>query len=304
VREGGGEGGEGAAGRQVNPTARLAFDILDDIFTGIFVMELLLTIIAYWFFPFFQSAWRVFDLIAVTGSLVSAIEANVPAFHPLRAIRVIRVIRLLGKEGSLKQITQAMIESIVPVLNSLVLLGLVTCIFATMGVGFFGNQEPILFGTFSASFFSMFQACTGDAWASGITRTMFDNENEGRIKPLPAIFFMLYMVIAYIMLFNIVVAVLLDNFLTTMTKGRERQRKSEMVMAEHNSLDPVVEVLAQFRSSADLNLSVKSLFRRLDVDMSGAIGFAEFRDGLRKLLDAHISLEDWEDATERYVSSP
>ena len=194
-----------------------------------------------------------------------------------------------------------MIESVVPVLNSLVLLGLITCIFAVMAVGFFGNKEPILFGTFTASFFSMFQACTGDAWASGIARTMFDNENNGNIKPLPAIFFMLYMVIAYIMLFNIVVAVLLDNFLTTMTKGRERQRKSQMLVQEHNSLDPVVEVLAQFRSSADLTMSVQSIFRRLDVDMSGSIGFAEFRDGLRRLLGVHISLEDWEDSTGRYV---
>ena len=73
-----GDGEEDGGGREVDPTARLAFNIIDDIFTGIFVLELLLSFAAYWFFPFFRSAWRVFDLIAVTGSLVSAIEADVP----------------------------------------------------------------------------------------------------------------------------------------------------------------------------------------------------------------------------------
>ena len=121
---------------------------------------------------------HVFDLVSTSASVVSAVEADVPAFHSLRALRVLRVIRLVGKAGSLKAIVEALLVSIVPVLNSIMLLGLVTCIFAVIGVGLFADQDPILFGTFSQSFFTMFQSCTGDGWASGVARTMFHENGK------------------------------------------------------------------------------------------------------------------------------
>jgi hypothetical protein len=42
----------------------------------------------------------------------------------------------------------------------------------------FADQDPILFGTFSQSFFTMFQSCTGDGWASGVARTMFHENGK------------------------------------------------------------------------------------------------------------------------------
>ena len=44
----------------------------------------------------------------------------------------------------------------------------------------------------------------GDAWASGIVRIMF--YDDGKVSPLPVIFFMSYMMVAGVVLLNIVVA--------------------------------------------------------------------------------------------------
>ena len=44
----------------------------------------------------------------------------------------------------------------------------------------------------------------GDAWASGIVRIMF--YDEGKVSPLPVVFFMSYMMVAGVVLLNIVVA--------------------------------------------------------------------------------------------------
>jgi len=55
----------------------------------------------------------------------------------------------------------------ISVLNSFVLLGLVTCIYASMAVGLFGEKEPLMFGKLSASMFTMFQVSSADLRACG-----------------------------------------------------------------------------------------------------------------------------------------
>ena len=44
--------------------------------------------------------------------------------------------------------------------------------------------------------------------------------DDGIVAPVPVIFFVSYMLIAAIVLINIIIAVLLDEFLTTMSKSR------------------------------------------------------------------------------------
>ena len=55
----------------------------------------------------------------------------------------------------------------ISVVNSFVLLGLVTCIYASMAVGLFGEKEPLMFGKLSASMFTMFQVLYADLRARG-----------------------------------------------------------------------------------------------------------------------------------------
>ena len=116
--------------------------------------------------------------------------------------------------------------------------------------------------------------CTGDAWASAVTRVMF--YNGGIVSPVPVIFFVSYMLLAAIVLINIIIAVLLDEFLTTMSKSRNEIEAEEVLddnpSLEGHSLDPLMAVLAQFQSSTDLLESIKGIYIRLDEDGSGGIG--------------------------------
>ena len=72
-------------------------------------------------------------------------------------VRVLRAVRLLKKSKSLAPIVNALLASIMPVLNAFTLLGLVSAIYASMAVGLFGAQSPVLFGKLSSSMFTMFQ---------------------------------------------------------------------------------------------------------------------------------------------------
>jgi hypothetical protein len=51
-----------------------------------------------------------------------------------------------------------------PMSNAFAIVCLVTAIYAIVGTTFFADVHPELFESFFISFFSMFQAMTGDNW--------------------------------------------------------------------------------------------------------------------------------------------
>lgn len=110
------------------------FEIIDLVFTGLFTLELAITLLAHWFFEFWTHGWHVFDSAIVGVSLASVAIPDMPAVNSIRAIRVLRAVRLLRKSKSLAPIVHALFASILPVLNSFVLLGLITAIYASMAV--------------------------------------------------------------------------------------------------------------------------------------------------------------------------
>jgi voltage-gated sodium channel len=286
--------------------AQVVLEQIDLSFTALFTLELTITWIAHWFWRFFEDPWHIFDAGIVSVSLASLVNPAMPAVNSIRAIRVLRAVRLLKKSKYLAPIVHALLASIVPVLNTFVLMGLVTCIYASMAVGLFGEKEPVLFGKLSASLFTMFQVCTGDSWASGIVRQMFDD--DGNVEPLPVIFFVSYMLVVGVVLINIVVAVLLDEFLSTMAKSRaefERMEVLENPVFDKGCLDPLMEVLVNYRSLDDLFESVNTIFYRIDIDSSGSVSYDEFHEGLPKVVKniGNISLEDWYELTDEFTQA-
>lgn len=125
------------------------FHVADLVFTGLFTVELVVTFVGHAGLVFFMDSWRLFDTAIVVVSLVSASGAEMPAVKSIRAVRVLRAVRLLKKSKSLKPIVHALFSSVMPVLNSMSLLFLITAIYASMAVGLFGDEDPVNFGTLS-----------------------------------------------------------------------------------------------------------------------------------------------------------
>ncbi len=159
---------------------------------------------------------------------------------------------------SLKSIVDSLFVSLMTVLNSMVLLGLISSIYASMVVNLFGEQEPMHFGKFSRSIFTMFQACTDDDWSTDITRPSF--YQDGEVAPLP-VFFVSYKVVCSLVLVNIIIAVLLDSFLTTITESQKSlHAEEEDESVQCFFLDPLMKVLSNFGSAGDLSDSVQVMF--------------------------------------------
>jgi hypothetical protein len=137
--------------------ADFVFFIIDIVMTAFFTVELIVTFVGHFGMLFFQDAWRIFDTIVVAVSYIGLSGMDMPAVKSIRALRVLRAVRLLKKSKSLKPIVDALFASILPVCNSMLLLALITAIYASMAVGLFGEDEPVLFGRLSRSMFTMFQ---------------------------------------------------------------------------------------------------------------------------------------------------
>ena len=66
------------------------------------------------------------------------------------------------------------------------------------------------------------QMATGDAWSSNVTRGIVDEvclaTGRDNMKPWIVLFFVSYVLVVGLVLINIVIAVLLDEFITTVAR--------------------------------------------------------------------------------------
>ena len=121
-----------------------------------------------------------------------------------------------------------------------------------------------------------------------------------------ALFFVSYVLIVGIVLMNIVVAVLLDEFITTVEREKQDKAHAEELKAmedrvSHAPLDPVIETLINFVTVEDLKTKIADLYERFDPDESGTVDLDEINHGLRKLplpRPVRLSPEDYEEITE------
>jgi hypothetical protein len=174
------------------------FQDMDLFFTYVFTVELAVNLAANWFWPFFTDGWACFDFIVVSVGILSLIFGDMPGVSTLRLMRAFRVMRLFGRLQSLRQIIEALTASMIPVGNALLIMLLITSIYAILAVNFYADRSPEFFGSFSKALFSLFQVCTGDGWASSIARPIFTGADNPDTEPLDvatAAFFLSFVVI-------------------------------------------------------------------------------------------------------------
>jgi hypothetical protein len=117
---------------------------------------------------------------------------------------------------------------------------------------------------------------------------------------LAVAFFVSYIIVAGYFLLNIVVAVLLDEFVSSVTGEREAQARAKDANARifaPNQLDLLMQSFSTYQSPADLRKRVRDIFKVLDTDNSGFVNYRKWQEG-SQLLDFHppilFSPEDWD----------
>jgi voltage-gated sodium channel len=201
----------------LTPQERKVFEGFELFFTVIFAAELLINMYANYFLKFWKSAWNWFDFTVVFVSLISLAVDNLPGITVLRLFRAFRVFRLFRRIPSLRKIVMGVASALPGVASAFVLLGLVMGIWSILGVSFFRDEFPDHYGDFFKAMLTSFQIMTFDGWASEVTRPIL--LKQGGVYGL---YFMSYVFIASIFMSNVVIAILLDKYLSATSDVKMR----------------------------------------------------------------------------------
>ena len=299
------------AGSQILPEPDSAqyrqLGALEWFFTVMFTTELLLNMFAHWFWEFFDDGWNVFDFVVVVVSLIGLGVEGLPALNVLRLIRVFKMMRLFTRARKLRMLINALASSVLPVINSFCILMLITSIYAVVATDLFRDKSEF-FSDFTHSIYSLFQIGTGDAWNSGIVRPLLDQFDVGSpLRGWTVLFFVSFSLIVGVVLMNIVVAVLLDEFISAVASDKaaahaeelDEKEKEQLVNATADGpLDPLIKSLQSFTTRDDLHRRIFNLYQRIDLDASGGITMEELNAGLLKLSGPNgcpmqLSQEEW-----------
>jgi hypothetical protein len=231
-----------------------AFMVLDYFFNALFTLELLFNIYGNFFFPFWKDLWNIFDFMIVVVSLIALFGEgfDVTALRLFRAFRrsivAFRVVRLLRLK-QVKMIVLGVLKSLPGVSNAFVLLGLVMGIWSIMGVNFYRELFPDEFGCFFKAMLTMLQIMSFDSWSSGITRPVILHDETG--DALGGIFFITYVFVSAIIMANVVLAILIDKFLSTAKEiqDEEKREKEEKSMAAGGGEDGSIHAACTFSMS-------------------------------------------------------
>jgi len=207
--------------------------LIDHAILWVFIAEIVVLITARGL-GYFKDPWCVFDFIVVGIALIPASGS----LSVLRALRVLRVLRLINKVESMRKVVGGLLGSL-PGLGSV--FGLILIIFyvaAVIATNIFRHDFPQWFGDLGSSAFTLFQIMTLEGWSQELARPVME------VFPYAWVFFVLFILIATFIIFNLFIAVIVDSI----TADKEQDRKDHAQFnAIENELRTVHRELSELR---------------------------------------------------------
>lgn len=186
----------------------VSFFYLELAFTILFTVELAWNMFSYWFWDFFGDSWSLFDFAVVITSIASVgTSANVKS---IRMVRVLRALRVVSQFKSLRKIVRALTQAVQPVASAMFVAVIAISVFAILGVNFFAERAPEIFGDFGRAMWTLVTTATMENWTEYADELM--GGVRGQLDPAVIAYFVVYVVLVSYVLTSIVIAVLLENF--------------------------------------------------------------------------------------------
>uniref|UniRef100_A0A3B5PZU8 Sodium channel protein n=1 Tax=Xiphophorus maculatus TaxID=8083 RepID=A0A3B5PZU8_XIPMA len=138
---------------------KIILEYADQVFTYVFVVEMILKWVAYGFKTYFTNAWCWLDFLIVDVSLVS-LTANIlgyselGAIKSLRTLRALRPLRALSRFEGMRVVVNALVGAIPSIFNVLLVCLIFWLIFSIMGVNLFAGKFYYCFNETSEEYFS------------------------------------------------------------------------------------------------------------------------------------------------------
>ncbi|XP_013001731.1 sodium channel protein type 10 subunit alpha isoform X1 [Cavia porcellus] len=208
---------------------------INQFFVAVFTGECVLKMFALRHY-YFTNGWNVFDLIVVLLSISSLIFSAIltsiesyfspTLFRVIRLARIGRILRLIRAAKGIRTLLFALMMSLPALFNIGLLLFLVMFIYSIFGMSSFphvkeeaGIDDMFNFKTFANSMLCLFQITTSAGWDALLSPILntgppYCNGTRGDCgSPAVGIFFFTtYIIISFLIVVNMYIAVILENF--------------------------------------------------------------------------------------------
>ena len=228
-----------------------ALTTLDDVFLGIFVVELVIRISAFGSRPqdFFQDGWNVFDFVVIALAFVPGIRENATLLRIVRLLRVVRVVTVLP---DLRVLIRALIRSIPPILSLAVLTLMLMYVYGMVGWILFHEQDSENWGDIGQALLSTFTMLTLENWPALL-------EAGTAIHPQSWIFFVSYVLLASFLVINILIAIIINSVEQVHQVEREEERAERLERFEEGD--------GEFISVSDRLTALRDAIDDLEMDL-------------------------------------
>ncbi|EDW49280.1 GM11913 [Drosophila sechellia] len=212
-------------------------EVSNAFFTTVFGLEAIVKIVGLRY-HYFTVPWNMFDFLLVLASIFGILMEDIMIDLPIsptllrvvRVFRIGRILRLIKAAKGIRKLLFALVVSLPALFNIGALLGLITFIYAILGMSLFGNvklqgalDDMVNFQTFGRSMQLLFRLMTSAGWNDVLESLMIQppdcdpfihghtNGNCGH--PLLSItYFTSFIIISYMIVINMYIAIILENF--------------------------------------------------------------------------------------------
>ncbi|XP_069329558.1 sodium channel protein type 10 subunit alpha isoform X3 [Eulemur rufifrons] len=256
---------------------------INQFFVAVFTGECVMKMFALRHY-YFTNGWNVFDFIVVVLSIASLVFSAIlkslesyfspTLFRVIRLARIGRILRLIRAAKGIRTLLFALMMSLPALFNIGLLLFLVMFIYSIFGMSSFPNvrqeagiDDMFNFQTFANSMLCLFQITTSAGWdglLSPILNTgppycdpnlLNSNGSRGNCgsPAVGIIFFTTYIIISFLIVVNMYIAVILENFNVATEESTEPLNEDDfdMFYETWEKFDPEATQFITFSALSD-----------------------------------------------------
>ncbi|KAF7650118.1 hypothetical protein LDENG_00130890 [Lucifuga dentata] len=203
-----------------------ALEISNIVFTSLFALEMLLKVLVYGPFGYIKNPYNIFDGIIVIISVWEIVGQQGGGLSVLRTFRLMRVLKLVRFMPALQRQLVVLMKTMDNVATFCMLLMLFIFIFSILGMHLFGCKfgserdgdtlpDRKNFDSLLWAIVTVFQILTQEDWNKVLYNGMAST------SPVAALYFIALMTFGNYVLFNLLVAILVEGFQTEEVSKRE-----------------------------------------------------------------------------------
>uniref|UniRef100_A0A8C0F282 Calcium voltage-gated channel subunit alpha1 H n=1 Tax=Bubo bubo TaxID=30461 RepID=A0A8C0F282_BUBBB len=211
-----------------------ALEISNIVFTSMFALEMLLKLLAFGLFGYIKNPYNIFDGIIVVISVWEIIGQSDGGLSVLRTFRLLRVLKLVRFMPALRRQLVVLMKTMDNVATFCMLLMLFIFIFSILGMHLFGCKFSLKtdtgdtvpdrknFDSLLWAIVTVFQILTQEDWNVVLYNGMASTSSWA------ALYFVALMTFGNYVLFNLLVAILVEGFqaeVRDLSRGREKTEK-------------------------------------------------------------------------------